>query len=86
MLVNRSQRHVAVAAIGLACALGARTINRLLDRGDVDGGWFMYAPNSDPQFTPSFDGPVRRTSLVWLAAVVVWTLAARRLYCDATTK
>ncbi len=42
----------------------------------------MYAPNSDPPFAPSFDGPIWRTSLVWLAAVLVWTLAAWRLYRD----
>lgn len=86
LLVNRAQRHVAVVAIGLTCAISAQTINRLLDRGDVDGGWFMYAPNSDPPFTPSFDGPIWRTSLVWLAAVLVWTLAAWRLYRDPKTK
>jgi hypothetical protein len=84
--VNRPQRHVAVVAIGLACAIGAQTINRLLDRRSVDGGWFMYAPNSDPTFAPSFDGPIWRTSLVWLAAVLVWTLAAWRLYRDPKTE
>ena len=86
LLVNRAQRHVAVVAIGLACAIGARTINRLLDRDRGDGGWFMYAPNSDQPFTPSFSGPVWRESLVWLAAVAIWTLCAWRLYREPRTE
>jgi hypothetical protein len=74
-------------AIGLICAVSAETINRLLDGRDVDGGWFMYTPNSDqPPIAPSFDGSVWRTSLIWLGAVLVWTLAAWRLYRDPKTE
>jgi hypothetical protein len=69
--VQSPQRTVVVIASGLALAVVAATVNRLL--ADNDGGWFAYAPNTGATFTPGDRGPIWRDGAVWLAAIGAWT-------------
>ena len=80
--MNRAQRHVFVIAIGLVIAVCAGALNRLLG-DDVDGGWFIYEPNSSQPFASHRDGTIVRESLIWLGAVLSWALIAWRIYRDA---
>jgi hypothetical protein len=69
--MQKPQRTVVVVATGLALAVVAATVNRLL--ADSDGGWFAYAPNTGETFTPSDRAPIWRDGAVWLAAIAAWT-------------
>lgn len=75
--MQQRQRTVVVVATGLALAVMALTINRLL--ADQDGGWFAYAPNSGVTF-PHRDGTIWREAAVWLGAIAIWTGIALWLY------
>jgi hypothetical protein len=69
--VQKPQRTILVVASGLALAVVAATVNRLL--ADNVGGWFAYAPNTGATFTPSDRGPIWRDGAVWLVAIGAWT-------------
>jgi hypothetical protein len=69
--VQKHQRTIVVVASGLALAVVAVTVNRLL--ADHDGGWFAYAPNTGATFTPRHRGPIWRDGAVWLVAIGAWT-------------
>ena len=75
--MQQRQRTVVVVATGLALAVMAVTVNRLLI--DPDGGWFAYAPNTGVTF-PSRDGIIWREAAVWLGAIAIWTGIALWLY------
>jgi hypothetical protein len=75
--MQQRQRTVVVVATGLALAVMAVTINRLL--ADPEGGWFAYAPNTGVTF-PSRDGTIWREAAVWLGAIAIWTGVALWLY------
>jgi len=75
--MQQRQRTVVVVATGLALAVMAVTVNRLL--ADPDGGWFAYAPNTGVTF-PSRDGIIWRDAAVWLGAIAIWTGIALWLY------
>jgi hypothetical protein len=75
--MQQRQRTVVVVATGLALAVMAITINRLL--ADPGGGWFAYAPNTGVTF-PSQDGTIWREAAVWLGAIAIWTGIALWLY------
>ena len=76
--MQRSQRTVVVVATGLALAVIAVTINRLL--ADPGGGWFAYAPNTGGAFAPNHDRTIWREAAVWLGAIVAWCGIALWLY------
>jgi hypothetical protein len=76
--VQRAQRTVVVVATGLALAVLAGTINRVL--ADPAGGWFAYAPNTGISFAPRHDSAVWREAAVWLVAIAIWTGIALWLY------
>jgi hypothetical protein len=69
--VQERQRTVLVIASGLALAVLAVTVNRLLL--NADGGWFAYAPNSGVTYAPSSRVEIWREAVVWLAGVGMWT-------------
>ena len=69
--VQKHQRTVVVVASGLALAVAAVMVNRLL--ADNDGGWFAYAPNTGATITPSDRGAIWRDGAVWLVAIGAWT-------------
>jgi len=71
------QRTVVVAATGLALAVMAITVNRLL--ADQDGGWFAYPADTAVVF-PNRDGIIWREAAVWLGAIAIWTGIALWLY------
>jgi hypothetical protein len=75
--MQQRQRTVVVVATGLALAVMAITINRLL--ADQSGGWFAYAPNTAVTF-PNRDGIIWREAAVWLGAIAIWTAVALWLY------
>jgi hypothetical protein len=76
--MQQRQRTVVVVATGLALAVVAITVNRLL--ADQDGGWFAYAPNTGVSFPARNDTPIWREAGVWLAAIAIWTGIALSLY------
>ncbi len=75
--MQQAQRTVVVVATGVALAVAAVTVNRLL--ADTAGGWFVYAPDTGPIF-PDRDGVVWREAAVWLVAIAVWSGLALWLY------
>jgi hypothetical protein len=72
------QRTVMVVASGLAWAVVAVTINRLL--ADDGGGWFAYAPNTGEAFPARSATDVWREAAVWLGAIAAWAGLALWLY------
>jgi hypothetical protein len=72
------QRTVIVIASGLALAVVAVTVNRLL--GDNDGGWFAYAPDTAATSVPRSDGWIWREAAVWLGAIAAWSGLSLWLY------
>jgi hypothetical protein len=63
-----------VFLIGLAAALFV--LARLFLAPDPlsgDGGWFNYAPNSGPAYSPFDDKPPAVVAGVWLIAIAAWT-------------
>lgn len=72
-----AQRTVVVVATGVALAVAAVTVNRLL--AGPAGGWFAYAPGTGPIF-PDHDGVVWREAAVWLVAIAAWAGLALWLY------
>lgn len=80
------QRMVIVVASGLALAVAAFTINRLL--ADDGGAWFAYAPNTGatlpPEPSSGLTGPstgeIWREAAVWLGAIAAWAALALWLY------
>ena len=70
-----------MVALGAALAVLASAINALL-RDSSDGGWFMYAPNSNGLLTSDSGGhgAVLRESAVWLAAIGLWLAIGWRLF------
>jgi hypothetical protein len=71
--LNTAQRVVLV--IGLAGVLGLADVY-IVTKGfsGPSGGWFAYAPNTNPIFSPDADhlGPFA-TWLLWLGTIVLWT-------------
>jgi hypothetical protein len=76
--MQRAQRTVVVVATGLALAVLAGTINRVL--ADPAGGWFTYAPNTGMTFGPDHDGTFWREGAVWLGAIAIWAGISLWLY------
>ena len=76
--VQKPQRTIVVVASGLALAVVAATVNRLL--ADNDGGWFAYVLNTGATFTPSDRGPIWRDGAVWLAAIGAWAVLSLWIY------
>ncbi|MFV0309513.1 MAG: hypothetical protein ACK5OX_17415 [Desertimonas sp.] len=77
--MNAQRRVVLCVAAGLALAVLAAAVSRLLT-APGDGGWFMYAPGSEAAYTSSRDGDVLKAGSVWLAAIGVWVLVSWRLF------
>jgi hypothetical protein len=71
------QRTVIVVASGLALAVVAVTLNRLLAD---DGAWSAYAPNTGATFAPSRTTQVWREAAIWLGAIAAWTALSLWLY------
>jgi len=61
-----------------ALVVGALAPNRLLST-DAEGGWSMYAPNSEllPFSTSSADGETLRGGAIWFTAIAVWLVRSR---------
>jgi hypothetical protein len=79
--MNDRQRTVVVIGSGLALAVVASTVNRLL--ADPVGAWFAYAPNTDVTFSPerlNSDTWIWREGAVWLAAIAIWSGLALWLF------
>jgi hypothetical protein len=76
--MRERQWSVIVVASGLALAVVAVTVNRLL--ANNDGGWFAYAPNTAVTFSPGSDGPIWREVAVWLGAIAGWSGLSLWLY------
>jgi len=78
--VNLAQRLVVLVALGVVLHVSCQAI--LL--GDVDQGWFSYAPNSEMLHSPlrgqRFSALVE--ALVFGAHVAAWTAAALWLLRD----
>jgi len=72
--VNSARRVVVCVAVGLALAVVAAGLNRLMAT-TPEGGWFVYSPGNEPTFSSSSsDSDVLRAGLVWLLSVGVWLL------------
>jgi hypothetical protein len=76
--MQRAQRTVVVVATGLALAVLAGTVNRVL--ADPEGGWFAYAPNTGIAFASHHSGTIWREAAVWLVAIAIWAGIALWLY------
>lgn len=46
----------------------------------VNGGWFIYSPNSTTTYSAAWDSNLIRTAAVWLAAVAVWFFISWRMF------
>ena len=68
------QRVVLVIGLGLAIAAVMRTIDLRLS-SYANGGWFAYAPNTEPIFS-NHDADIWRSGILWLAGVLAWTGAS----------
>jgi len=77
--MNRGQRVVASAGLGVALAIVASAAVAKMN-GPADGGWFMYSPNSTTTYSSASNSDVLRTAAVWLAAVAVWFLICWRMF------
>jgi hypothetical protein len=79
--MTHGRRLCLMIALGAALTVLAAAINALL-RDSPDGGWFMYAPNSNTLLTsnPGGRGVVLRESAVWLAAIGLWLAIAWRVF------
>ena len=66
-----SFRVLLVAALGLAIAVVVHTWDAVISSGG-DGGWFAYAPNTNPIFSPDDNGEVVRRGAMWLGGIAVW--------------
>lgn len=64
--------------LGLVLVVVALAAGRMII--DVDGGWFMYAPDSAaPQFSSS-DADTLATALIGLVAIGAWAAVSWRLF------
>jgi hypothetical protein len=82
--MNQRQRTVVVIASGLALAVVAVTVNRLL--ADPAGGWFAYAPNTGVSFASRGSKAwLWREAAIGLATIAAWTAIAFRLYRNPPT-
>jgi hypothetical protein len=80
--MNSGRRVIVCVAAGLALAVVAAGVNRLL-ASTPEGGWFIYSPETEPPFPPpSADSDVIRAGLVWLVAVGVWLVISWWLFGD----
>ena len=79
---NRSQRLVAVIALGVIAAAAA---SAYVAANGPTGRWFGYAPNTGAKFEPDRDPYVRDQFLPWVAAAVVWALCSIRLLRTPTS-
>ena len=75
--MQQAQRTVVVVATGVALAVAAVTVNRLL--ADPAGDWFAYAPDTGV-VAPSHDRAIWREAAVWLVAIAAWAGLALWLY------
>lgn len=69
--MNDRQRVVLVVALGLAIAVIVHTWDAIISTHD-DGGWFAYAPNTNPIFSSNDNGEVVRRGAMWLGGVAAW--------------
>jgi hypothetical protein len=81
--MSHGRRVVVCVALGLALVVAARAVTRLIT--EVDGGWFMYAPDSSAPFSSS-DGDTVTCALIWLAAIGVWAVVSWRLFGPRSDK
>src|SRR5215207_9363444 len=75
------QRTVIVVASGLAVAVVAVTVNRLLADNGPD--WFAYAPDDTASVTyvmRSDTVSIWRDAAIWLGAIIVWSSLSLWLY------
>ena len=76
------QKAVTSIALGAGLAVVASAVTARLN-GSLDGGWFMYSPNSPNSpslYSASSSGSTVRTAAVWLAAIAIWFGVSWRLF------
>lgn len=73
------QKAVTSIALGAGLAVVASAVTARLN-GSLDGGWFMYSPNSTSPYSASSSGSTFRTAAVWLAAIAIWFGVSWRLF------
>ena len=73
------QKAVTSIALGAGLAVVASAVTARLN-GSLDGGWFMYSPNSTSLYSASSSGSTVRTAAVWLAAIAIWFGVSWRLF------
>lgn len=69
--MNTGRKTVTSVSLGAALAIIASAVAAEVDR-PVDGGWFMYSPDSTDVYLPSAGGHSVVVAAVWLAAVAIW--------------
>ena len=77
--MNGGQKAVTSVALGAGLAVVASAVAARLN-GPLDGGWFMYSPNSSSLYRASSSGSTFRTAAVWLAAAGIWFGVSWRLF------
>ena len=83
--MNDRQRVVLVVALGFATAIGIHTWDLLISTTS-NGGWFAYAPNTQPIFSPNDDSDVMRRGAMWLGGVVVWAVLSALILRSRTSE